>query len=353
MLIVTGGAGFIGANIIVSLNRQGRNDVLLVDDLEDTAKIGNIANLDIADYEDKNRFLCQLQSAGLPAGVEAVFHQGACSDTLATDGRFVMENNFSYSKAMFAACINAGVPMIYASSAAVYGRGRPFIEDGSGDLPLNAYAYSKYLFDCYVRGYGSGSTSQVVGLRYFNVYGPCENHKGRMASVAWHFYNQYRDSGRVRLFEGSGGYAHGEQRRDFVSVADVAAVNMFFLEHDQISGIYNVGTGVSRSFNDMALAVINACRQLDSAAPLTLGEAVADGVISYFPMPDTLNGKYQSYTEADGGCLRGVGYSDAWLSLEEGVSAYVEQLEGQRTGAIPVTVSSNSDKAVHLEKKHA
>ena len=325
MLVVTGGAGFVGSNLIQALNQSGREKILLVDDLTDASKIPNLADLTICDYADKDEFLSDIERRGIPESVKGVFHQGACSDTMATDGRDVMSTNYVYSKKLFLACARAGIPFIYASSASVYGKEGPFRESGEGERPLNAYAYSKFLFDRYVSSERANISNQVVGLRYFNVYGPREDHKSRMASVAWHIVAQYHEGCAVRLFDGSGGYGPGEQRRDFVHVQDVARVNLFFLDNPSISGIFNVGTGVSRSFNDVALVAINACRDVDGDAPLSLSDAQSQKVLSYFPMPEALAGKYQSFTEASIDKLKSVGYSTPWTNLENGVAGYARQ----------------------------
>tara|TARA_Y100000739_G_scaffold228334_1_gene239866 strand:- start:795 stop:1805 length:1011 start_codon:yes stop_codon:yes gene_type:complete len=326
MIVVTGGAGFVGSNLIAALNLRDRSDVLLVDDLSDTAKIQNINDLTIADYVDKHQFQETVNSSGLPAGVEVVFHQGACSDTMVSDGRYVMEANFEYSKVLLRACADSKVPLIYASSASVYGFEGPFLEAAENEHPLNAYAYSKSLFDRFAFGEGGRPTSQLVGLRYFNVYGPREDHKGRMASVAWHLTRQYFESGSVRLFEGSGGYQAGEQRRDFIHVDDVVKANLFFLDNPSKSGIFNVGTGKAGTFNDVALTVINACREIDGKTRLSLEDALREGLLNYFPMPDALVGKYQSYTEADIRRLNAAGFSNSFFDVEEGVDRYATEL---------------------------
>jgi ADP-L-glycero-D-manno-heptose 6-epimerase len=224
------------------------------------------------------------------------------------------------------------VPFIYASSAAVYGAGRVFKETRECEAPLNVYGYSKFLFDQFVRRRWNELTAQVVGLRYFNVYGEREQHKGRMASVAFHFFNQYRAGGTVSLFEGSGGYGNGEQRRDFVSVEDVVAVNLYFLDHPERSGIFNAGTGRAQSFNDVAVAVVNACRGAQGEPPLTLGEMQTRGIVRYIPFPADLRDKYQSYTEADVSALRAAGYTAPMLTVEQGVPRYCERLL-RRAGA--------------------
>ncbi len=255
MIVVTGGAGFIGSNIVAALNARGQSDILVVDDLTNGHKFRNLAGLDIADYQDKDEFLAMLAS-GAALDVEAILHQGACSDTTEWDGRYMMDVNYRYSKELFAYCQRQRVPFIYASSASVYGAGPDFVESPEHERPLNVYAYSKTLFDRYVRQNMRGSLSQVVGLRYFNVYGPNERHKEKMASVAFHFDRQIREHGEASLFVGCDGYGDGEQQRDFVYVGDVADCVLWFLEHRYRSGIFNLGTGRSQTFNDVANAVI-------------------------------------------------------------------------------------------------
>ena len=326
MIVVTGGAGFIGSNLISALNAAGENEIILVDDLTDTAKIPNINDLRISDYLDKEDFRNVLRKSGLPVGIRAVFHQGACSDTMVSDGKYVMDVNYDYSKTVLHACSDSGTPLIYASSASVYGREGPFVESVENEKPLNAYAFSKTLFDRYAFAKGRRPSSQLVGLRYFNVYGPREGHKGRMASVAWHLTHQYFEDGTVQLFDGSDGYGAGEQRRDFIHVDDAVRANLFFLQNADKSGVFNVGTGRARSFNDVALAVINACRQVDGDAPLTLKEAQQDGRLGYFSMPDALQGKYQSFTEAGTEKLVLAGCSGPWKDVEEGVGDYAADL---------------------------
>jgi ADP-L-glycero-D-manno-heptose 6-epimerase len=260
--------------------------------------------------------------------VDAVLHQGACSDTTASDGRYVMQNNFRYSSSLLEYCIAQEVPLIYASSAAVYGGSSTFREERSFESPLNVYGYSKFLFDQVVRRRAGEAAAQVAGFRYFNVYGPHESHKGRMASVAWHFYNQYRAQGKVRPFAGSGGYGDGEQRRDFVSIEDVVSVNLWFLDHPEVSGIFNVGSGRAQSFNEVATAVINTCRKGAGEPVLSLRELQAGGIIEYLPFPADLEGKYQHFTQADLTMLRDAGYAASFQSVEQGVGRYIEQLLG-------------------------
>jgi ADP-L-glycero-D-manno-heptose 6-epimerase len=331
-IVVTGAAGFIGSNIVKALSTRGEYEVLAVDDLKEGDKFVNLVDCDIADYLDKDDFLRELGNGAFDGSLAAISHQGACSDTTETDGRYMMQNNYRYSRELFEYCVDEEIPYIYASSAAVYGSGPEFREDRACEEPLNVYGYSKFLFDQYVRRNWSERSAQVVGLRYFNVYGGREQHKARMASVAFHFFNQFRASGKVKLFEGSGGYASGEQRRDFVSVEDVVGVNLYFLEHPQQSGIFNVGTGAAQSFNDVAVATVNACRRHANEAPLTLTELQRQGVIEYIPFPSELAGKYQSYTQADVRALRGAGYAAPMLTVEEGVARYIETLFARAGG---------------------
>ena len=320
--VVTGAAGFIGSGLVAALNRAGIDEILAVDDLENGAKVKNLASVEIEDYLDKREFLSQLETGRLDGGIEAILHQGACSDTMETDGRYVMENNYAYSKALFDWCQDEETPFIYASSAAVYGPGREFGETRENEEPLNVYAYSKFLFDQYVRKRIEGSRAQVAGLRYFNVYGPNEAHKGRMASVAFHAFNQFRSEGRVKLFVGSDAYGDGEQQRDLVHVDDVVSVNLWLLENRGISGIFNCGTGRAQTFNDVAAAVINTVNGSD----FSVDELREKNFIEYIPFPPQLVGKYQSYTQADMSRLRDAGYAGAFQAVEEGVASYVREL---------------------------
>ena len=254
-----------------------------------------------------------------------MFHEGACSDTMEHNGVYMMQNNYEYSKSLLEYCEFSKAQFIYASSASVYGGGRVFKETRAHEAPLNVYGYSKFLFDQYVRRIAKPKT-QIVGFRYFNVYGPREQHKGRMASVAYHFFNQYRAEGKVKLFEGSDSYANGEQRRDFISVEDVVRVNLFFLDHPDSSGIFNVGTGRCQSFNDVAVATVNALRKNQGEAPLSLQALQSAGIVTYIPFPPALVGKYQSYTEADITAMRAIGYDSPFLTVEQGVERYIETL---------------------------
>ncbi|MEO8536264.1 MAG: ADP-glyceromanno-heptose 6-epimerase [Betaproteobacteria bacterium] len=325
-IVVTGAAGFIGSNLVKALNARGESDIIAVDDLTDGDKFRNLADCEIADYLDKDEFMSSLASGDFDDDISAVFHQGACSDTMETDGRYMLRNNYRYSVALLDHCQNNDVPFLYASSASVYGAGTVFREERAHETPLNVYGYSKVLFDQYVRRVLPERTAQIVGFRYFNVYGPREAHKGRMASVALHFFDGYRREGRVRLFAGSGGYGDGEQRRDFIHVDDVVAANLDFHRHPDRSGIFNLGTGTAATFNDVAVATVNACSRAAGAAPRSLATLVADGTISYTPMPAALAGRYQSFTQADLARLRRAGYAAPMLTVEDGVRRYVESL---------------------------
>ena len=324
--IVTGAAGFIGSNLVKALNERGEDNIIAVDNLTHADKFKNLVDCDIADYLDKTDFLHKLQEGFFDGLITAVLHQGACSDTMETDGRYMMENNYHYSLELLNYCQNEDVPFLYASSAAVYGGGSVFKESRAYEAPLNVYGYSKFLFDQIVRRRWQKRGSQIVGLRYFNVYGEREAHKGRMASVAYHFFNQYRAEGFVKLFEGCDGYADGEQLRDFVAIEDVVKINMYFLDHPGESGIFNLGTGKAQSFNDVAVATVNTLRIVEGKPSLTLAEMCNQQLLRYIPFPEQLRGKYQSYTQADIGALRKADYAEPFLTVEQGVAKYVGQM---------------------------
>ena len=324
--IVTGAAGFIGSNIVKALNERGITKIIAVDNLTRADKFKNLVDCEIADYLDKEAFIEQLLDGCFDGEVEAIFHEGACSDTMETDGHYMMENNYRYSLGILDWCIAQEVQFLYASSAATYGGSNEFREERQFEAPLNVYGYSKFLFDQVVRQRMAKAASQIVGFRYFNVYGPRESHKGRMASVAFHHYNQFQSEQKVRLFEGCDGYANGEQKRDFVYVGDVAKVNLFFLDHPEKSGIFNLGTGRAQSFNELAAANVNSCRALSGEAPKSLEELLKLGLIEYIPFPEALKGKYQSFTQADLAKLRAAGYEAPFACVEEGVAQYVQWL---------------------------
>lgn len=325
-IIVTGAAGFIGSNLVKALNTSGERRILAVDDLTDADKFKNLVDCEIDDYLDKDDFIDRIESKRFSSGVTAILHQGACSDTMETDGRFMMDNNFRYSRILLGWAQRHRIPFLYASSAAVYGASTTFREERACEGPLNVYGYSKFLFDQTVRpllANPSAMTAPVVGFRYFNVYGPREQHKGRMASVAFHHFNQYRAEGRVRLFEGHDGWKPGQQERDFVSVDDVVQVNLFFLSKalagQANSGIYNLGTGRAQTFNEVAQAVINTLEKNKKS----VAELVKEKKIEYIAFPEALKGKYQSHTQADLSRLRAAGYKAKFLTVQEGVSRYV------------------------------
>ena len=327
-VIVTGAAGFIGANIVKALNERGESRIIAVDNLTRADKFRNLVDCEIDDYLDKTEFVERF-TRGDFGKVRAVFHEGACSDTMETDGRYMMDNNFRYSRAVLDACLAQGAQFLYASSAATYGGSSRFVEEREVEKPLNVYGYSKFLFDQIVRQTLPKAQSQIVGFRYFNVYGPRETHKGRMASVAFHNFNQFRSEGKVKLFGEYNGYAAGEQTRDFISVEDVVKVNLFFFDHPEKSGIFNLGTGRAQPFNDIASTVVNALRALNGEASLSLAELVQRGLIEYVPFPDALRGKYQCFTQADQSRLRAAGYDASFLTVQEGVDRYVRWLFGQ------------------------
>ena len=310
MHIVTGAAGFVGSNLVRALNERGIREIMAVDDLTQGDKFRNLRDCEIADYMDRTDFREFVRRGASGLEPTAILHQGACADTTESDGRYMLDNNFSYSKELLHWALDRGVPFVYASSASVYGSSARCVETPEHEGPLNVYAYSKLLFDQYVRRLMPRISTTVVGLRYFNVYGPLEGHKGRMASMVWQVYQQVRSSGLARLFEGTDGFAAGEQRRDFVFVGDAVAVNLHFASGPPRQAIVNVGTGKSRSFNDIARIVIS-----------LLGR----GEIQYIPFPESLRGKYQSFTESDITRLRAAGYDHPMTSLEEGIRQLVEQ----------------------------
>ncbi len=312
MIVVTGAAGFIGANIVHSLNRRGETDILVVDDLVDGTRFRNLAELDVTDYMDKAEFLEKAKNNDLPGNIRAIFHEGACSDTTEWDGRFMMENNYTYSKVLLHWCLEHRVPYLYASRAAVNGASNDFREVLECEKPLNVYGYSKWQFDQYVRRLLPDINSQVVGFRYFNVYGPREQHKGKMASVAYHLHKQIGAGENPKLFEGWDGYPDGGQQRDFVYVDDVCKVNLWFFDNPEKSGIFNLGTGRAQSFLDVANAVI---------------AHHGKGQVEFIPFPDELKGRYQSFTQANIEQLRAAGYREPFADVATGVERYLQWLD--------------------------
>ena len=335
-IVVTGAAGFIGSNLVKGLNARGIDDIIAVDDMTDGHKFRNLADLRIADYVDADDFY-ELFAEGAFGEVEAVFHEGACSDTMEADGKYMMDNNYTLSCELHQACQAQGTRLLYASSAATYGGSDTFSESPEFEKPLNVYGYSKLLFDQRLRrelgARFENTASQVAGFRYFNVYGPREQHKGRMASVAFHQFNQFRAEGKVKLFGEYGGYGPGKQMRDFVFIDDVVAVNLWFLDHPDESGLFNLGTGRAQPFNDVAIAVVNTLRQEDKLAPLSLDEAARGGLIDYIAFPEALVGKYQSYTQADLSTLRAAGCQHAFADVQTGVTSYMRWLSVNKAAA--------------------
>ncbi len=324
MIIVTGGAGFIGSNLVAGLNRRGYSDILVVDDLTEGDKFINLVDAQIADYMHKDDFR-QRVARGQLGHVEAVMHQGACSDTTERNGQYMLDNNYRVTLELFEYCQTHKTPYLYASSAAVYGAGPVYAENPANESPLNVYGYSKHLFDQVLRRRWPELNAPVVGLRYFNVYGPHEQHKGRMASVAFHNMQQFRAEGHVRLFGGWDGYADGGQLRDFVYIDDVVDVNLHFLDQPEQSGIFNCGTGRAQPFNDVAQTVVNSLRVKAGQSVLPLQELVEQKLIRYIAFPDDLKGRYQSHTEADMTQLRAAGYDRPFRDVQDGVSAYVNR----------------------------
>lgn len=309
MYLVTGGAGFIGSHIVKALNDRGDTEITVVDDLSDGQKFVNLSDCTIADYMDKSELAGRIESGNLDRDFKAIFHQGACTNTMEHDGLYMMENNYTFSKLLLHYALENQVPFVYASSGATYGNSSNFEVDPTNERPLNVYGYSKLVFDQHVRWQLARSESTIVGLRYFNVYGPRETQKGKMASMVYRLYCQLRDTGKAKLFKGTDGYDAGEQLRDFVFVEDVVKVNLALAETEPVKGIFNCGTGEARTFNAIANCLIK-----------TLGK----GKIDYIDFPKELEGKYQSYTQADITSLRKAGYSKPFTSLEEGITKSVE-----------------------------
>ncbi|WP_323640397.1 ADP-glyceromanno-heptose 6-epimerase [Pectobacterium polonicum] len=306
MIIVTGGAGFIGSNIVKSLNDIGYRDILVVDNLKDGTKFANLVDLDIADYVDKEDFIASIVAGDDLGDIDAVFHEGACSSTTEWDGKYMMDNNYQYSKDVLHYCLDRSIPFLYASSAATYGgRNDNFIEERQYEQPLNVYGYSKFLFDQYVREILPEAESQICGFRYFNVYGPREGHKGSMASVAFHLNNQINQGENPKLFSGSENF-----QRDFIYVGDVAAVNLWFWQNG-VSGIFNCGTGRAESFQAVADATLAFHQK---------------GSVEYIEFPEKLKGRYQAYTQADLTNLRAAGYDKPFKTVAEGVAEYMAWL---------------------------
>ncbi len=326
-VVVTGAAGMIGSNLVHGLNAIGVDDVIAVDNLTNGPKYRNLLGARISDYFDKTEFYGRFARREFGA-IDAVLHQGACSDTMEHNGRYMLDTNYRCSKDLLDACQDQGTRLLYASSAATYGGSAAFREEPEFERPLNVYGYSKLLFDNIVRAMLPRAGAQVAGFRYFNVYGPREQHKGRMASVAFHHFHQFCETGKVKLFGEYGGYGPGQQSRDFVFVDDVVAVNLWFLQHPGQSGVFNLGSGRAQPFNDVAAATVNAARALEGAAPLPLADLVKQGLVEYIAFPDALIGKYQCFTQADLARLRAAGCDHAFADVATGVQRYVKWLAG-------------------------
>lgn len=312
MIVVTGGAGFIGSNIVRALNERGEDDILIVDDLGKTEKYKNLLGLRFFDYIHYEKFLDLIEADLID--IDVIFHNGACSDTMEYDVNYMIKQNYEYSKELLYYCLENEVTLIYASSAATYGDGHNgFTEKENCEGALNPYAFSKLLFDNFVRQDLEDATCKIIGLRYFNVYGPQEFHKGSMASIVYQMYNQIKNTGTIKLFKGTDGYADGEQKRDFIYVKDVAKVNLWCWENDELkNGIYNCGTGNATTFNALAQAVIS---------------ALGTGKIEYIEFPETLKGKYQNFTQADTRKLLRAGYDGGFTNYNDAVKEYCQFLE--------------------------
>jgi len=318
MIVVTGGSGFIGSNLVKFLNDMGEEEILIVEELDTyVKKFENLKDLKYLDCLDKQAFIQDLKrnSTKYKNNISQIFHLGACSKTTEPDRDYIMSTNFVYSKDLLEYSVNNKISLIYASSASVYGEGKAFIEQPKYESYLNHYAESKLMFDNYYRDNMSKINSQVVGLRYFNVFGPRENHKEGMSSVVYHFFNQRKSHSHINLFKGSHGYEDGEQRRDFIYVDDTVKVKNWFKQNPAISGIYNVGTGASRTFNDIAVCVLDYYKNEDPNA-----------VMSYIDFPEGLEDQYQAFTEADMSLLKSKGYNESFTSLEKGVKLYLDWL---------------------------
>jgi ADP-L-glycero-D-manno-heptose 6-epimerase len=331
-VVVTGAAGMVGSNLVHGLNAIGIDDVIAVDDLTESAKFRNLLGASISDYFDRGEFYDRF-ALGELRHIDAIFHEGACSDTMEHNGRYMLETNYRCSKDLLDICQSRGTRLLYASSAATYGDSPVFREAAENERPLNIYGYSKLLVDNIVRRMLPTAHFQVAGFRYFNVYGPREQHKGRMASVACHHFGELRETGKVKLFGEYAGFGAGRHTRDFVYVDDVVAINLWFLRHPERSGIFNVGTGRAQPFNDVAHATVNASRALHGEAPLTLEQQVAQGLIEYIPFPQSLVGKYQCHTQADLTSLRATGCDLQFVDVATGVRRYAEWLNAPPVAA--------------------
>ncbi len=320
MIVITGGGGFIGSCIVRTLNDNGMNNIVIVDDIASTEKWINLRNKKYNSYIHKRKFLEKLGSL---EDVESIIHMGACSSTTEKNFDYLYNNNFEFTKCLWNYCAEHQISFIYASSAATYGDGMEGFDDQC-DIdklrPLNAYGYSKQIFDLWVKHQAKEFPSQYVGLKFFNVYGPNEYFKGSMASMVFHGFNEIKSEGEIRLFKSyNSEYTDGKQLRDFVYVKDVCDVIMWFLDHSDVSGLFNVGTGNAQSFHELAEATFHA---LD-----------LEPNIRFIDMPEELRNKYQYFTQAETKKLRYVGYDKSFHSIEDGVKDYVQEYlsKGYRT----------------------
>ncbi len=314
MIIVTGGAGFIGSALIAGLNRRQINDILVVDELGNDDKWKNLRNLSFADYVEKDDFLKLItQNSKLKTQIEDVFHLGACSSTTETNASYLIKNNYEYSKILAQWAADNKIRFIYASSAATYGDGSNGFSDNEEKIeklrPLNMYGYSKHLFDLWARR--TGLLKKIVGLKYFNVFGPNEYHKGDMRSFVLKAFEQINATGKVRLFKSyKSEYADGEQLRDFLYVKDAVDMTLFFLDNPKTAGLFNIGSGKARSWNDLVKAVFAAVAKKPS--------------IEYIDMPESIRNQYQYFTQADISKLRKTGYKKQINSLEDAIKDCVQ-----------------------------
>lgn len=312
MILITGGCGFIGSNVVEALNKNGEEDILICDDLDASSKWKNLNGRSFADLIDRHALFKKIRDYP----IKTVVHLGACTDTTEKDISKMIEANYSFSKKIWSYCTDQKLKLIYASSAAVYGSGvAGFNEDCDLKtiLPLNLYGFSKLIFDRYAEGQKK-SPPVWAGLRFFNVYGPGESHKGKMASIVYQMYHQIQESGKVRLFKSyQNDYTDGGQMRDFVSVKDVSDIITFLINKNEFpSGFYNVGTGEAHSFNELSEVVFAVCHK-----PAT---------IEYIEMPEDLQHQYQYYTKSDITKLRNIGFSNELANIHDGINAYIKHL---------------------------
>jgi len=322
-ILVTGGFGFIGTNLIKRLNQMGFSDITCIDSLNNSLKLSNASQIKISNFIDKKEFFSILKNTNSSTfDFNYIFHQGACSDTTCEDGNYIMQNNFTFSKLLADFCLKNSIPMVYASSASVYGDAQNFVES-KNEKALNYYAYSKLLFDEYIRNKNINSfKSQIVGLRYFNVYGPYEEHKSRMASVIFHFYNQLKKNKRISIFEGSHGLKNGEHKRDFIHVDNVVDMNLWFFKNSQLSGIFNCGTSEANSYNKIADTIIDYFKKNKNDFNLKY-----DDYISYIKFPEDLKNRYQPFTKSSNESIKSKSYDNKFYSIEQGVNKYLKYLD--------------------------